>query len=240
MSQTPKQSILLRSHMVRMTLLSQRAVDYSIKAYALNCSELCEQVNSVKREVCKLELCIGDRCRSLLAAEEPIDSDSLLACCSLRIYSALRVMVTAAIEIAQNTQVIAARSRETEFPQTLETGDFVNGLVRLCSVALFEQEMSLAKTILQVEGGRRRFDLELHRARLDLLRRSDTNCRCEMAIVNCIGHIAEQSYEVAEELILCLEGSGCANFAAAGQARGQRLKSKQPADLKSIPMLTCN
>jgi len=66
------------------------------------------------------------------------------------------------------------------------------------------------------------------RARLDLLRRADTNCKCEMAIVNCIGHIAEQSYEVAEEIILCLEGSGCANSAAAGRAREQRHKTKQP------------
>ena len=240
MSQTPKQSILLRSHVVKMALISQRAVDYSIKAYALKSSELCEHVNGVKREVGKLALCIRDRGRSLLAAKEPIDSHSLLACCSLRIYSAFRVMTTAAIEIAQNTQVIATGSRKTEFPQTLKAGDFVNGLVRLCSVALFEQEMSLAKTILQVEGGRRRFDLAMHRARLDLLRHSDTNGRCEMAIVDCIGHIAEQSYDVAEELVLCLEGGGCANFAPAGQARGQRLKSDQRADLKSIPMLTCN
>jgi len=47
-------------------------------------------------------------------------------------------------------------------------------------------------------------DLALLCARLDLLRRSDTHCECEMAIVNCIGHIAEQSYEVAEDIVLCL------------------------------------
>jgi hypothetical protein len=214
MSQTAKQSILLRSHMLKMSLLSQRATDYSIKAYALNCSELCKQVNRVKQEVNKLELCIGDRGRSLLAAE--IDSHSLLACCSLRIYSALQIIVMAAIEIAHNTQVIAARGRKTEFPQTVKAGEFVNGLVRLCSVALFQQEIALAKKILQVEGGRRKIELVQHRARLDLLRRSDTDCRPEMAVMNCIGHIAEQSYEIADELILCLEGSG-PGFAAAGQ-----------------------
>ena len=238
MSQTPKHSILLRSHMLRMTLLSQRAVDYSIKAYALNSTELCERVNSAKREVCKLELCIGDRGRSLLIAGETIDSHSLPACCSLRIYSALRLMITAATEIAQNIVVLATHKRKTIFPQTIEIGNSVNGLVRLCSVALFEQETSLAKSVLHIEGGRRRFDIGLLRARLDLLRRSDTHCKCEMAIVNCIGHIAEQSYEVAEEIIVWLEGVGCANLRDFGLARQHRLASQQLADLNRTPVLT--
>ena len=207
----PNHNLLSRAHLLRMAMLSQRAVDYSIKAYSLNSSELCRQVTTVKRDLRKLEICIGDRGRAFLAAGAPIDAHSSLACSSLRIYSSLRVMLTAATEIAQNTGVLAAHTRKTIFPKTAETGDSVNVLVRLCSVALFEQEMSLARLVPQIDGGRRRLDLEVHRARLDLLRQSDTHCKCELAIVNCIGQIAEQAYETAEGIIAWLESSRCAH-----------------------------
>ena len=47
MSQFPKRSFLSRSHILRMAMLSQRAVDYSINAYTLNSAELCRQVSNV-------------------------------------------------------------------------------------------------------------------------------------------------------------------------------------------------
>jgi len=239
----PKHNLLSRTHVLRMTMLSQRAVDYSIKAYSLNSSELCRQVTTIKRDLCKLEICIGDRGRAFLASGAHIDAHSPFACSSLRIYSALRVMFTAATEIAQNIIILSAHTRPTIFPRTVETGNFVNGLVRLCSVALFEQKMSLAKLVLQIEGGRRRLDLELHRARLDLLRRSDTYCRCELAIANCIGQIAEQVYETAEGIIAWIESGDCASYGgtitkSAPRAGQHRLSLEQFVGLNRTRALT--
>jgi hypothetical protein len=243
MLQLPTRKILSRSHMLRMVMLSQRAVDYSIKAYVLNSSELCRQVTALGRDLSKLELCVGDRGRAFVATGVPFDSHSPFACSSLRIYSSLRVMFTAANEIAQNMMVIAASTRKTTFPQTVEVGNFVNGLVRLCAVALFEEQMLLAKTALQLEGGRRRFDLAMYRAQLDLLRRSDTHCKCELAIANCIGQIAEQAYEIAEDVIAWLLSSRCGTAAGANTAnvlrtRQRRLSSEQFVDLNRKPALT--
>jgi phosphate uptake regulator len=209
MAKCTKENLLPRKHVLRMTMLSQRAVDYSIKAYALNSLESCRLVAMTKDDLCELEASIGDRGRSFLAAGATIDAHSPLACSSLRIFSSLRVIFAAAIEIAQNVKSLAPRRREATFPQTVETGNFVNGLIRLCSIALFDQNLQLAKQVLQIEGGRRRIDLALYRARLDLLRRFDTNCKYELAIVNCIGHIAEQVYETAEGIIAWLESRGC-------------------------------
>lgn len=146
-------------------------------------------------------------------------------------------MFTAATEIAQNMMVIAASTRKTTFPQTVEAGNFVNSLVRLCSVALFEEQMLLAKTALQLEGGRRRFDLAMYGARLDLLRRADTHCKCELAIANCIGQIADQVYEIAEGIIAWLESRGCgtavgANTTSVPFTRQIRLSSEQFVDFK--------
>jgi hypothetical protein len=222
MLQFSQHNILSRAHVLRMTMLSQRAVDYSIKAYRLNSAELCRQVMSIKRDLSKLEVRIGDRGRAFVAAGAHIDSHSPFACSSLRIYSSLRVMFTAATEIAQNITILAALSPKTIFPQTVETGNTVNSLVRLCSVALFDQKMSLAKQVLHIEGGRRRLDLELHRARLDLFRRSDTHCRCELAIANCIGQIAEQVYETAEGIIAWLENGDCVHYAGPNTMSAQQ------------------
>jgi hypothetical protein len=218
---SPKKSILSRSHVLKMAMLSQRAVDYSIKAYALNSLELCGQIIHTKRELYSLHHSIGERGRRLSAKGVAIDKHSPLACNSLRIYSALRVMFTAASEIGQNMAIIAARDREDEFPQTVESGKFVNGLVRLCTVALFEEDVWLANRALHIEGGRRRFELALLRARLDLFRRSRTHSGRELAITNCIGHIAEQAYEIAEGLIAWLDGGTRVNSAGTRQTRTQ-------------------
>jgi hypothetical protein len=211
--QLPKESLLSRSHMLLMTMLSQRAVDYSIKAYALNNLDLCGQVHLIKTDLHRLQLNIGERGRTFFARRVPIDSHSRTACAALRIYSGFQVMFTAATEIAQNVMIIAAGERVDEYPQTVDLGKFVNGLVRFCTVALFEDDARLAKAVLQTEGGRRRFELGLLRARVALLRHAGTHCGHELAITNCIGQIAEQAYEIAEGLISWHEARGCVNSA---------------------------
>jgi uncharacterized protein with PhoU and TrkA domain len=181
-----------------MTQLSQRAVDCSIKAYALNSIELCREVLAMEDKLCELELCIGDRGRALLGTGTMIDSHSNAACSLLRIYSSHRVIFMAAAAIAQSTSVLATQDRATSFSRTIEAGDLVNCLIGLCSIAFFEEQKTMAESVFKIEGGRKGVELALCRARIDLLRRVDKNCRCEIAIANCIGQIAEQVYEIAE------------------------------------------
>ena len=95
-------------------MLTQRAIDTSIKAYELNSVELCQQVRRTDGELRKLQHSIGDRGRTLLAAGTPVDSNASMACCTLRIYSTLRIMCTAAVEISQNTMAILESGHVTE------------------------------------------------------------------------------------------------------------------------------
>src|ERR1700739_879618 len=66
-------SPLSRSHLLRMTRLAQRAVDYSIKAYELGSYEICHIVRNTEDELCKLQLNIGDRGRWLRAEGRPVE-----------------------------------------------------------------------------------------------------------------------------------------------------------------------
>ena len=96
-------SLVSRSHLLRMTRLAQRAVDYSIKAYELGSYELCHIVRNTEDELRELQLNIGDRGRLLRAEGRPVDTESTAASCALRVYSGLQVTYFAAAEIAQNT-----------------------------------------------------------------------------------------------------------------------------------------
>ena len=190
-------------------MLTQRAIDTSIKAYELNSIELCRQVRSTDTELRNLQHSIGDRGRTLLAAGTPVDSNASTACCTLRIYSTLRIMCTAAVEISQNTVAILESGHVAESPATEEMGRFVNSLMRLCSVALFEEEIRHTRRVLLIERGRRRFDPALYRAHDTLPGWPGAHMSRELTIMRCLSQIAEQAYELAEAITLWLEGNGC-------------------------------
>jgi hypothetical protein len=197
-------SLVSRSHLLRMTALTQRTVDHTVKAYELNSLPLCRKARLAEPELRQIELSIGDRGRTLSAAGKLMNSTSRLACCSLRIYSALRITHTAATEIARNTRLKIAKGRVSTSAATVEMANFVNSLVRLNTVAFFNQEAHHAKTVLQLEGDRRKCDLWLYRGH-DFMQRTGAEEEQELAIFRCFGQIAEQAYEIADALTQLLK-----------------------------------
>jgi hypothetical protein len=194
-------SLVSRSHLLRMTRLAQRAVDYSIKAYELGSFELCHIVRNTEDELCKLQLNIGDRGRLLRAEGRPVDTESTASSCALRVYSALQVTYFAAAEIAQNTMLLLESGRKTQFPSKMVTTNFVNGLVRLYTVALFDEDIQHARMILKVNEGHRQFDLQLSLREEELNYRNDARARFELAITHCLAQIVEQAHEIANTLM---------------------------------------
>ena len=199
-----------RFHLLRMTRLVQRAVDYSIKAYELGSCELCHIVRNTEDELRELQLNIGDRGRLGRAEGMPVDTESTAASCALRVYSALQVTYFAAAEIAQNTVLLLEGGRKTQSPSQVMTTNFVNGLVRLYTVALFDEEIQHARTILQVDEGHRRFDLQLSVREEELIQQNDASARFELAITHCLAQIAEQAYEIANTIMQWLDAKNCA------------------------------
>jgi hypothetical protein len=198
-----------RSHLLRMIRLAQRVVDYSIKAYELGSDETCHIVRNTEDELRRLQLNIGDRGRFLRAEGRPADAESTAASCALRVYSALQVTYFAAREIAQNTLLLLESGRKTKSPSKMETANFVNGLVRLYTVALFKEETQGARTILQASEGHRRFGLPLDLWEDELIHRDSAHAGFELAITHCLAQIAEQAHEIADTIMLWLDSKDC-------------------------------
>jgi hypothetical protein len=193
---TQRHSLVSHAHLLRMTALTQRTVDQSVKAYELNRPELTRIALEAARELHAIELSIASRGRTLLAAGKRMDSTSRPGCCSLRIYSALRITHAAATEIARNTRLKNSRGHVSTSAATAEMANLVNGLVRLNTVAVFNRQAHHARTVLQVEGARRKYDVWQSRVQEDPQ---------EVAIFRCLEQIAEQAYGIADALTQLLE-----------------------------------
>jgi len=200
-----------RSQLLKMSRLSQRAVDYSIKGYELGMPEFSREVLSKEQEFRDLRLSIVDRGRMVLPKGMPISADSRFTCSALRICQALHCSYNAAYAIALETIHGGEPARRVETSIVLDLGKFVNSLVRLSTVALFNEDLQYARLALRNPQGRLWFNLSLRQAQRVLGSRSKTQANFELAIVENLSRIADKSYEVAHETAMWLEGADCFN-----------------------------
>jgi hypothetical protein len=202
-------SNVTHSHLLKMTMLSQRAVDYSIKSYEWKSLEFGKAVLHTEAEWGEVQRGIGDRGRRFRAAGRPIDFDSPFASCALRIFGALRVTYAAATQIAHNTLLMLEVGCVEPSSQIREMGDHVNSLVRLYTVALFRKEVKHAATILQNAKIRNCFHLRNYLAQNDVCEENDATIQLEFEIVRSLVEIAEQAFEIGEAIVRWLEDSDC-------------------------------
>jgi hypothetical protein len=197
----------LRTHLLRMAMLSQRAVDFAIKAHQLGAPEVDRHFRKYDKEWRSLQRCIGERGRRLYASGIPVDADSTGADSALRIYSALYVTYTAACEVAH----IGSRMVERELPALSgclgEIAPYINRRVRLCTVALFQKDVRHAQAILHDHQGWRWCELALRRTQSSLVQKSGEQARYTWATARALAQIAEQAYEVALATPLWLENN---------------------------------
>jgi hypothetical protein len=208
-----RHSYLLRTHLLRMAMLSQRVVDFAIKAQVLGTSEVYMHFCKYDKQWRSLQRCIGKRGRRLYASGMPVDADSTGAGAALRIYSALYVTYTAACEIAHIGSQMVEHELQTPSGCLGEIAPFINRRVRLCTVALFQKDVQHARTILHDHPGWRWCELALFRTHSLLMQKSDEQARCTLAIARALGQIAEQAYEIAQATPLWLEAEESLSFA---------------------------
>jgi phosphate uptake regulator len=208
-------SFISHSHLLRMARLSQRTVDYAIKAYELKSIEACRLVHQAQHDLCELQLRFGDQGSTLNVANDFFDENAPPACFALRLYGALLVTVTAATEIAQNTLLILESDRESEssISSYKEVENFINGLVRLYTVALFNREIQHSRAILNALSGHLWLASTLDLDQIVIARRAGSVARFELSIVRCLGQIAEQACEIADVITMWLGGQDCPEIA---------------------------
>jgi phosphate uptake regulator len=197
---------VLHTQLLEMSKLSQRAVDYSIKAFELGCLEFCRQVRYTEPELGDIRFCLASRCRKLLAAGLPPGLDSRFVWSALRICSALQAIYTAANEIARKTALFLESGHAQKSSELKVMGHAVNRLVRLCSVALFKEEVQHTRLVLQNLEARRWFESITSHVPSNISQGIDAHTAFELAIKKNLGEIAEQAHEMADAITVWLEG----------------------------------
>jgi phosphate transport system protein len=202
---------ILRSKLISMTRLTQRTVDYAIKAMQLGRPELCRVVHNSKDEMSAIRCWIATHGGKLLETRIPGDAKSRFACAGLRISGALEVAYNAAIEIVQQIETRFATGWIPVSAELEDAGQFVNSLLRLCVLSLLSRDVRHAKAVLNNAGAGHDLDLSVYLTHHHLAQRTKAQVRFELAIIQCLEGIAGQTCEIADSIILWLEKPGREN-----------------------------
>lgn len=155
---TREYSQVLRLHLLDIARVTQRSVDYAIKAYKLGNREFCTTVRECNYEIDALHREITEYVRELLAMELAGEADLRFVLASERIADALWVAHSQALDIAANSMRILENGGGLGCVELATMGDLVNSLVRLSVVALFEEEVGQAQFVRQCSGVGRLFE----------------------------------------------------------------------------------
>ena len=204
---TQEYSQILRLNLLDMARVTQRGVDYAIKAYKLGNPEFCSSVREYIYEIDVLHREITELVRDLLAMELPGESDLRHMLATERIANALRVVHNQAVEIATNSTLILENGG-LGCAELAAMGNLINSLVRLSVVALFEEDVVHAEMVQRYSGVGRLFESTFY----DWYRTIDHGARAqaefERAIAKHLRQIALQTYEISGAIVFWLEDSG--------------------------------
>ena len=204
----PSEIQILRSKLIAMTRLTQRTVDYSIKAMQLGRPELCRLVHNSRDEMSAIRCWIASHGPARLASQVAESADARFLCAALRIFGALQVAYDAAVEIAKQSEIRLATGWKPVSAELEDAGQFVNSLLRLCVLALLKTDVRHAKAVLENGGAGESLDLAVHFTHHQRNPRTSAQVRFELAVIRCLDKIAGQTREIADSIILWLEEIG--------------------------------
>jgi hypothetical protein len=125
-------------------------------------------------------------------------ADSRFAFAAFTIAAALHVTYAAAVQIAQDT-VRLTESGIHQAASLERMGQIVNGSMRLCIVALFQQDAEHAETALRHQESLRLLEPPSIAPQEEL----------EQAVARSLVEVAKQTHEIADAIIFWLEGKSC-------------------------------
>jgi phosphate uptake regulator len=200
---------VLRVQLLGMSRLAQRAVDEAIKGYELRNLDFSHHVCSVEQKLGEHHRHIKDLCRRLIGCGISAPSEFRLVLTTSEIASALQIAYTAAAQIAQHTAVLLEKGSKAKCGELDTMGQLVNGLMRLCIVALFNENSGYARTVLQnQEAGQlcARICDGLHDdSNKESGSETDGSRALDLSIARLLEEIARQTHEIAGAVLFGLE-----------------------------------
>jgi phosphate uptake regulator len=209
MKQTDSQQYIqaLRLRLLDMSRVSQRAVDYSIKAYKLDSPEFCANVRDSTYEVNILHGEITAIARDPILMELPLESDVRFALSAVLICDALHSIHAQAVKIAANSAHLLENGRMPGWEGLTRMGEEVNCLMRLCIIAVFDEEVAHAETVLRNRGVERMFESIFYDWYSGVDQRLRAQASQELAITKGLSQIAKETYEMADAVVFWLKGT---------------------------------
>lgn len=208
---------ILRGQLLAMSRLSQRALDYAVKGYALRNLEFARHVATANSELEEHHRRIKDLSRELMNAGVGKPSDSRFAFAAAGINTALHVTYTAAVQIAHDSLRLLESSGIHGCAALERMGQTVNGSMRLCIVALFEQDAAHAKTVLRRQEAVRLRELTSIGLHPHIDRWAGAQGDFERSVIRSLSEVAKQAHEIADAILFWLEGKSCAAVSTSGK-----------------------
>jgi phosphate uptake regulator len=201
-----------------MARVTQRGVDYAIKAYTLGNSAFCAKVRDDRHEIKILHREITEIAQELLMEELSWKSNLRFIFSSERICNALQAVHSHAVEIAANSMRLMKDGRKNSFADLTTMGKIVNSLMCLCVVGLFEEEIEHAEAVLRTGEIERLFETTFYEWYRDLDPGTRTQLCYELEITKNLGHIAHQAHEIAVAIVFCLKDADLSSQASRKQS----------------------
>jgi phosphate uptake regulator len=197
----------LRLHLLDMARRCQRVVDYALKAYSLGSTECRTIVRNNKPEINILHLQIEEITTEILSMEVSDTLDLRFVLSADRICNSLEEVHVHADDIATKSMRLLENPRRMRCKDLVSMGDVVNRLMRLCVVALFEENIDHAETVLRSEGVECEFETRFFES-LNTLDRSDiAEAVYEISIGDSLSRMARELREVANAIMFWLSDS---------------------------------
>ena len=200
----------LRLHLLDMCRVSQKCVDYSIKALQCGRYDFYTTIVDTTFEMGSLHHDVKEIARDLMLTRLTSESDIRFVLTSVRISDALRAIQKEAFEIAE-ISLLLQNEGEIDCADLTTTGDLANRLMRLCTVAIFEEEVAHAEAVLRATGERlvtttasvwhRQFD-----------RIPPSQAVCVLSIAERLDELIRQMREMARAIVFWIEGNKRESF----------------------------
>lgn len=158
------------------------------------------EINILHREIIEVT-------RDLMLMEISREPDPRFVMSAGRICNALQAIHVHAVDIAANSRPLLENSRRMECKELVSMGDVVNALVRLCVVALFEEGIAHAETVLRSDSIEREFETRFFDWYKVLDQRERTQAGYEIAIAKSLGQMARETHQVADAIVFWLKDS---------------------------------
>jgi phosphate uptake regulator len=141
----------------------------------------------------------------LMVMELPLESDVRFALSAVLICDALHSVHAQAVKIAANSARLSENGHTSGCADLTRMGEVVNCLMRLCIIALFDEEVAHAETVLSNRGVERLFESVFYDWYRNVDQRLRTQASHELAIIKGLSQMAKETYEIADAIVFRLK-----------------------------------